>query len=245
MQQLFENAMADLRRNWTVVLKYAVSMSALLVMFRFSVNQFTDNQLLTPLLEPVLRLILTLFLGVTASAVQAMCFSMLGRTIEGPIWKCPAWQDALKRFFLLWLIINLFIITVVDIQLRLTSAGEEDLATLLELLVLTAHLIAIPLGTAIMFWGKLVWQELPDALLPLKRFFRLTTAPLGIALMQYILINVRTSLLQDSLPVTWILYVITDMLLAALDLFIFALTWRICILDKCTPRSADEDMLDF
>jgi len=244
MQKLFKEAVNDLQRQRGAVALYLLSSLAILAVYRILAHLLGGGVLLAPTAS-LLRLALTLYLAVAVSAVQAVFLAALGAGIARPLWKYKGWHDPLRRFFIPWLILNLLLVTITDICAHLMQAEQTDMAATLELLLLAVHMATIPVGGAIMFWGRLEWRELPTALAPLGRFFQWTLLPLAIALLQYVLIEIRSVLLEGSGAVTLAGYSATDLPLLLMDLLIFALVWRICLHNQMNPGDNDEDPLDF
>lgn len=247
MNTLLSESLGDLRRHLVPACQYVFAAMAALALYRW-VAYFLDLSGLPETAAPMVstvRLVLVLYLAVASSVIQALFFASLGAAIARPMWKYKGWRDALTRFFMPWLIINLFLVTLMDIHARFIGGGVYDPALMLELLLMVVYAAALPLGAAVMYWGALRWQDLPQMTVPLTRFLQLTLLPFGLGLIQYILTGVRTQILEPTRPWVLGLYTVTDMPLIALDVLIFALVWRICILDATTPREIDDDPLDF
>lgn len=247
MNTLLSESLGDLRRHFVPACQYVFAAMAALALYRWSayfLDVFSLPETAAPTVSAV-RLTLVLYLAVASSVIQALFFASLGAAIARPMWKCKGWRDALTRFFMPWLIINLFLVMLMDIHARLIGGGVYDPALMLELLLMVVHAAALPLGAAVMYWGALRWQELPQMTVPLTRFLQLTLLPFGLGLIQYILTGVRVQMFEPTRPWVLGLYTVTDMPLIALDVLIFALVWRICILDATTPREIDDDPLDF
>ena len=246
MVNLFTEAVNDLGRHLARVAQYVLATTMILAVYRVcsAALEGLDPPGNAYAAAPVARLLLSIGLGASLSAVQALVFAPLGAAIARPVWKYRDWRDALKRFFLPWLIINLLLITIMDIRTHLAAAGETDAASLLELVWLGAQMSALPVGTAVMFWGALRWRELPEAMTPLFRFFQITLIPLGLALLQYLLVGIRANLLQEEGVRQVILCVITDAPLVLMEVLMFTVCWRICLLNQTLPKDT-EDPLEF
>jgi len=245
--KLVSSAFSDLRRQHRIVIQYVIITTSVLTLFRLVsfCMFFFELPVNAPLVASLLRIVLALYLAITLSGVQSICFAALGVEVARPMWKCKGWRDAVQRFFMPWLIINLLLITLMDIRMHLFSVEESEIAAMLELMVMAAHLLSLPAGAAIMFWGGLNWRELPLMLAPLARFLTLTLIPVGVGLLQYILIGLRAALLDGTGLWGLAVYTLTDIPLVLLDGFIFTLAWRICLHDKATPKDADDSPFDF
>jgi len=243
---LFTEAVNDLWRHVARVAQYVLATTMILALYRvcYAALEGLDASGNAYAAAPAARLLLSIGLAASLSAVQALVFAPLGAAIARPLWKYRDWRDALRRFFLPWLIINLLLITIMDIRTHLVAAGETDAASLLEVLWLGAQMSAIPVGTAVMYWGALKWREFPEAMAPLFRFFQITLIPLGLALLQYLLVGVRATLLDGEDARHLVLCVLTDMPLVLMEALMFTVAWRICMLNQTSPRDT-EDPLDF
>lgn len=246
MLKLWNDTLENLRRNASPGVRYVLAAVGILMLFRGAgyvlyVLMLAET---VPAAASLVRMGLMLYLAAAMSAAQAVFFAALGAALARPIWKYGGYRDALKRFYVLWLIINLALVTLIDIRAHLLSIGENEVAGMLEIFLLIAHLASLPVGASIMFWGALNWSELPSALKPLARFFQLLMLPLGIAFLQYVLISLRAFLPYGERPWMLLLHTLSDIPLVSMDVLLFALVWRICLLDKTTPREI-EDPLEF
>jgi len=178
---LLSESLGDLRRHFVPACQYVFAAMAALALYRWSayfLDVFSLPETAAPTVSAV-RLTLVLYLAVASSVIQALFFASLGAAIARPMWKYKGWRDALTRFFMPWLIINLFLVMLMDIHARLIGGGVYDPALMLELLLMVVHAAALPLGAAVMYWGALRWQELPQMTVPLTRFLQLTLLPFG------------------------------------------------------------------
>ncbi len=161
----------DLRECQRTVFRYVAAgllatLPYRLTMYRLNTWESVETY---PVFSSTIRLGMAIYLAVAASAVMAVFFTELGVRIDRPIWKCAGPREALRRFFIPWLIINLATITLVDIQSRLLIAEKREAGAAVELLILMVHLGAAPVGACVMHWGALVWNEIGSALKPMMR----------------------------------------------------------------------------
>ncbi len=247
MNALLSESLVDLRRHGAAACRYVALSLLVTVVYRIAAYWLDGSALSETALStaPLARMALALYVACASSAVQAVCFAALGAAIARPMWKWRGPRDGLARFFMPWLIINLFLVTLADIHLYIVRLEQQDLAALLELPLLAAHTAALPLGAVIMYWGVLHWPDLPAMAVPLTRFYQLTLLPLGLGLLQYILLGVRAQFLEATSLWALALYTATDIPVLLLDVLIFTQVWRICILNSTTPPDADESSLDF
>ncbi len=239
-------ALKDLRQSMGAVLRYMIAVmlavfSCRLLLFAAQ-HRFPEETY--PQLFAMTRLLAFLYLAFAASAVQAVCLAMLGAEIDRPLWKYKGMSDALQRFFVPWLIINLFLITLVDIQSRLLAADMTDVAVLLEFVILMTHAAAMPVAACIMHWGALEWGELGEALRPLGRLFSLALLPFAVGIIQYLMSSARALGASDNMLIDLVYFSVTDVPLLLLEVFIFAMVWRICMHHRSLPP-VDDNPLDF
>lgn len=183
-----------------------------------------------------------LLLASAYSAVYAILLARLGRNIDRPLWKCADDLEALRRFFEPWFILGLSVLLLQRLLGRAYAAEVQDLALFLELAHMAVIIFLIPVGACVMRMGRLDWRHLGDTLAPMFRQFHLTILVLLLGFMQVMLFYVWAQLAVDS-P-AYLAPIPFDLLSAFLDLLAFAAMWRICMIDRDTPRE-DEDDFDF
>ncbi len=247
MKDLFYESLGDIWRHRGPVFQYLVlSMTALVLYRLLNCGLEVFNLSKTALtVASMAHLMLALYLAVTVSFFRTFCFSNLGAVVARPMWKYKGCRDALNRFYVSWLIIALFLVTLTDIQTRLVQREQNDLTVMIGLVLLAGHVAAVPLGAVIMYWGALNWRELTLTIAPLIRFAWLTLLPLGLGLIQYAMIAMRPQFLDEGAPGDLVFYTLTDIPIVLLDILIFLAIWHIGMLDQTTPRNADEDSFDF
>ena len=235
---------ADMRECQSAVVRYVAACLLAMLPYRltmYSLNAWERAETY-PVLSSTIRLGMAIYLAVAASAVMAVFFAELGVRVDRPIWKCAGPREALRRFFIPWLIINLATITLVDIQARLLVAEKRDAGAAIEMLILIVHLGAVPIGACIMHWGALVWSDIGSALKPMARRMPLALLPCAIAFLQYALMNLRALFLIEYDVTTFMTLLITDIPLLLMDLVIFIMTWRLCMHYRNMP---DEEVDPF
>ncbi len=239
-------ALKDMQRHGAAVARYIVAIMLTLISYRLLAfaAQHGLSEDAHPQLFAAARLMAALYLAVAASAAQAVFLAQLGAAIDVPLWKYKGTQDALQRFFVIWFIINLFLITLIDIQTRLLGADIEDAAAFMELLIMAAHVAAMPVGACIMHWGALDWSELGEALRPLGRLLSLAVFPFAIGFIQYALASARMAGATDNMLANLLFLSVTDVPLMMLDVFIFVLVWRLCMHHRTLPP-VEDNPLDF
>jgi hypothetical protein len=239
-------ALRDLQRCGPALFRYAVALLLALCSYHcilFGIELRLPQETF-PNAAAMAHLAAVLYFAVVISMAQAVYLSMLGAAIDRPLWKYKGAKDALQRFFILWFIINLLMVTLLDIQARLMAANLKDAAAFLEFVILAGHVMAMPVGACIMHWGALQWNETGEALRPLLRLFSMTMFPIVIGFIQFTLASARLFALTDTILVNLIFLTITDIPLVMIDAYIFALIWRICMYHRSLPPDT-ENPLDF
>ena len=180
---------------------------------------------------------------------QAVVFSRLGREIDRPLWKVRDDREAVRRFFVLWAILNL----VLNGLLRLSGIdfGDGELRSInyiLTLGFLAVALCAVPLGACVMFLGRASFSTLGESLAPLSRQPGKTATIAGITLFQFLLFAVFSGAAMgaegEQVPFLKHLLITSasNVVQAYLDCLAFAATWLLCMTDRDT---VDEIDLDF
>lgn len=234
-------ALRDLQRCGFALFRYTVALLLVLCSYRcilYLIELWVPEETY-PGAAAAMHLVTVLYFAVVISIAQAVYLSMLGAAIDRPLWKYKGAKDALSRFFILWFIINLLLLTLFDIQARLMSANLKDTAAFLEFVILAVHVVALPAGACIMHWGTLQWNEFGEAIRPLFRLFSLMLFPMVIGFIQFTLASARLFALTDTIFVNLIFLTITDIPLVMIDAYIFALVWRICMYHRSLPPDTE------
>ena len=234
--RLLADAWHSLKRNQAPLGLYVLLLTAVNLLYRLAsghVEGFVEPDAL-PSWYPIYAIAADLFLAAGFSAVQAVVFAMFGREIDRPLWKCEGPGDALRRFFIVWFILNLVILTVIRLQVRAAEADAAQVVIALDFLMLGLYLFALPVGACVMYWGRLNWEELGESLAPIARQFPLVVVVLAINFGQYILHLILVDLLPQARADSPIVLAIADIPFHLLDCFAFAAMWRICMLHRDT-----------
>lgn len=182
------------------------------------------------------------------AAVQAVLFARLGKAIDRPLWKCTGDAEALRRFFTLWFVINLIGVTMEQCAINAQNSGDEALQGLVALLYIPAYLLLPLLAACIMYFGKLDWANLLEALAPFGRQLRLAAGALLVMLFCLVAndagaIALRNILGDDGLDRAVVLPALVIALPAALECLAFTVMWRVCMADRDSHYY--EDPYDF
>ncbi|HQE83122.1 MAG TPA: hypothetical protein PLM14_08980 [Candidatus Hydrogenedentes bacterium] len=193
-----------------------------------------DPELSIRLLEFCSDLVLA---GVWAFA-QTVAFSWMGQDLDRPLWRIRGIGDAMKRFFSIWLMLNLLIIMLGNVAGKLLAADNDDpTGQFMLLLFLVLQVIAIPVGAAIMFHGELKWKELGQSLAPLGR--QLFSTLLLVGFSGCALVVILFFLLPATVGHLWARPLI-DIPGGLADCVVFAATWAICIMDRESEDTTDD-----
>lgn len=170
--------------------------------------------------------------------VQAVAFARIGAEIDRPLWKIESDGEALRRFFALWLILNLIVFLLQRLSTQAATVYESPaLAGPLFMVALLALILAVPAGAAIMFFGRPGKEETSQAFRTLFNQFPRT---LGVLLLNFLIIVVVVSLSQPDTAPVWA-RPIFGVVGAYGDCYIFAATWIVCMYDR---EESEEDNSD-
>jgi hypothetical protein len=236
--------MASVQRNLPAALVYAAVSTLLnLVLFLglIAVGGDADAQDAQRFSVQVYDLVGNLVMAAALAALQTVVFARLGREIDRPLWRSPNAADAMRRFFQLWLILNLIAVAIGQL---LQLAGRQEAEAAIVLLVffyMLVLLFTVPVGACIMFSGAFEWREIGSSLAPLVHQAPRTLILLLLNLFQvallFELVKLR-AIRADEPAVFWTVFMLAPVAMAYIDCVVFAGTWHICI----EHRNADQDV---
>ena len=203
---------------------------------------FDPSQKIPPWASSV-DLVIQVVYVVLYSLLLAVVFARLGKDIDRPLWKCQGARDAIRRFFVLWLIINLYFLMLYRLQRVAMLNDGEDVALFIELLVMTSYIVAYPAGACVMYMGKLDWAQLGQGLKPLARKFDLAFPILAVNFAGYVLLTVGmfAGAGLSSIPARVALPAVLNFSMALIDCFVFCAMWRVCMINRDDPDTEDND----
>lgn len=234
-------ALRDLQRCGPALFRYIVALMLTLCAYRclsFATGYWLPKETV-PSLAPLAQLLSAVCLAAVMGMAQAVYLSVLGAAIDKPLWKYKGAKNALQQYFVLWFIINLTLITLLDVQARFEGADRKDIAAFFEFIIIAGHVLALPVGACIMHWGSMRWDELGDALRPITRLFSMMMLPIIVGFMQYTLSSARMFAMTDNVLFNLIFLTMTDIPLLMIETYIFALVWRICMHHRSLPPEND------
>ncbi len=247
MLTLWSDSYKNLRENAAYATGYVACSAVVAAVVRIAnavVMALVDKEA-PPAWIPVFRLVSLLWLAIGASLCAAAFFSLIGRRIDRPLWKCLGWRDGIRRFFLPWFILNLCQMMVIDLMVKLGEAGMQSALQSVIMLSLALQAFCLPLGACIMYWGRLDWGQIPSVLEPIYGQFLLVIPVLFIGLGQWFLGHLRIEIIptDTGLDILWLgLY---DVVLDFATCFAFVMMWRVCMIHRDRSMEGGGNPFDF
>lgn len=247
--QLLSQAEAALHRNWRVVCLYVVTTVVVVTAYGLVLDAMEVIVPEDTRPKPYWFIYASIGLDLAQvgliAALQAIAFAYVGREMDQPLWKCVGWQDALKRFFSFWFIINLVYVTSAKLSMSVPATMAEDVGLLMFFFRFLLTLVAVPLGACIMFGGGLHWKEIPGLLAPLFRLFDRALTAIALGFLQYVIILcVLAFVPSETLKSVW-LWSFVNAPLALLECLTFAVMWIVCIQYRDIAADFEDDDFDF
>ncbi len=186
-----------------------------------------------------------LLLVVGSTALQTWCFTLIGRDMDRPLWKCESLRDGFQRFFIIWLLINLISVALSHAQVTAAKAEVVDLVALFETIILVGMVVLPIIGACLMYLGGLAWDRMGDALAPVVRYPSLTLQAVLFHVLAYLLRGVI--IFSPIIPEAHASLVLCLLMapFALLDLLGFAAMWRVCIHHRDHGHQLESDPYDF
>lgn len=178
--EFLQLGMQAVQRNWRVFLFYTLLISSVATAFYFVnrtfLSDFIDSKEVT-LSMRLYRLAFWLVLSGVTGFTQAIAFSWFVADIDRPLRRLDGIKDALSHFFLFWFAVNLLqyflIILPALVNLEVDTLLTAEFLLMLPILI---SIVAMPLGTGMMYVGKVDRALLSDALQPFTTNFASATA---------------------------------------------------------------------
>ena len=257
---LITDAERALVRNWRSILVYILLCVAVVALYRFASNAMdqhlaggalpTPEQLAEIKPKPAWyiasHLIADIALACLISLLQACAYARLGADIDRPLWKCLNDREAIARYAVIWIMLNLFYFTLMQLQSSMFDQGQVAMATLFSFFALAWNLIYVPIGVCLMHHGGLKDLRLSDALMPLVHFLPRTLLVAGLGFLQLILFE----LLLSSVPapmrgLPWVIAPI-NIPIIYLECLGVAIIWSTCAEYRTVAaEQQDDDDFDF
>lgn len=244
--RLFSAAWNDLREHYTLAAAYVGAHVLMVCLFRGALAVAAPHipNVNPPLWVPALDMGRQFVLAAGVGLLQAVVFARLGKSIDRPLWKCRDDREAVRRFFLLWFILNLGMIALEQLHANALDWRAAEPAMLLEILYFFAFVLVLPIGICVMYSGRLEWTALPETLRPLGRQLPLTLRVMALMALQLALqIALQKAFAGQFKDRSAILIpALTIAPAAFLDCLAFCAMWRVCMIHR---QSGDEDTGDF
>ena len=232
---MLKEGFSALQRNYKPLLMYlAVTVSYFTL--KLAVEYFLKDQLDAEAAENFARWYFfgsgVLTAGVYAFA-QSAAFSLLGEELDRPFWKIHGVWEGVKRFFGLWMLLDLLNLTSL-IFVSVLPADEASLG-MLQFLWLGGSSCIVPFGATVMFYGKVGKEEITEAFTTISRqipsYFIMVMVTLGTA-------SLVLSIEAIGIPI-WIkpALPIVD---GYVDCLIFACVWHVCRIQRETQDDIDD-----
>lgn len=182
------------------------------------------------------------------SALQAVVFARMGKTIDRPLWKCRDDREALRRFFMLWFIFNLGILVIAHLHSNAIENNADEIAILLEILDFCVAIAYLPVGICIMHWGGMEWPSLGLALRPMLRQITLSFTVMTLLVFQYAFFIISSKSIVYAfgvgpLPILPAVVLVPLLVLpmAFLEFLAFCAMWRVCMIYRQSGDDAGND----
>ncbi len=235
-------AFQALQRNYGPLLFYIAVVFAV-----YSATLSLHTLVIAPRAEELGENIRSLYsLGIDIAAValialaQTIAFSRIGREIDKPMWRVADDFDAVRLFYKLWLLLGLVDLSVLRFRdILLARADEESLQLILLMMWPTVVALLLPLGSAVMFYGRVGRQEVGEAVSTMMHQFPYTLLIVIVGLLSVLFL---TNLQLDLQPWGWPALAIAD---AYIDCLLFASMWLVCIYHRDEYEHPDDEDFNF
>lgn len=190
---------------------------------------------------PLFTLACDVYVALTLAAVQAVGYCLLGRAIDRPLWRCPSVQDALRRFYVPWLLVQLCGLVLLRAQVFAARADLGDVAVLMEIFLVVYEMVVPLVIICAMHWGRFEWHELGEAVRPILRFPLLTMQAAALPFIAHVFWLMIMFSLDASEHRSSLLLIGLRLPIAFLDILAFAAMWRVCMHARNAAAHGDED----
>lgn len=233
-----------LERHWRIVGAYVVLTLAVVMSIHFwqyaSLHDlFGDlDDRTTELIDLAVNIIGTAI----SAALQAIFFGYLGKVIDRPLYKLDGAGEAIRRFFVMWLLLNMVMLAISEFTNRLMIDEHPAAMGVLTILVVW-YVVYLPVGASIMFHGSAKREELSEALAPISRMFPQVILVLLLRMAEVLLLLTfgAAAIPTEEVSFMWVpgALALTTMLVL-LECVSFAAMWEICRVHRDTDDEDDE-----
>ena len=241
--ELIRNGLRFLKEHPSWVLAYVgVHMVAVFAFHGINMQLPTEGPL--PAWVPLVKLLMDLVFVSIITVTQCIIFMRFGRVIDNPLWKCEDDKEALARFFVLWLMLNLFLNLINQFEEKAILNESADLSAFLNVIFIGGVIFLIPVGTSIMHWGRLEWSEVGVALRAITRHFEKTLPVLMLGFLSFLLAPILFLILSPihgQLNLKLLVPTLAIIIPAAIELLAFTVMWQVCMIHRDTPPEENND----
>jgi hypothetical protein len=187
----------------------------------------------------------TIVIIAVLALVRCVAFSRMGKEIDRPLWRIRDDWEAVTRFFPMWLLLDLVTFTCMWLANPNLFGGSQNAVTAIcHIAAFVLNIVAVPIGTCVMFSGHLQWKRLGEALSPMVRQLPRSGAVLLVCLFQLVIHDIVAGRLLadpdtpspfDFLPQRIGLVLV----LTYLECIVFAAVWLLCMADREAPDDTD------
>ncbi len=237
---LFLDAWASVSRNRVTVVVYLALTFAVGLTYTVSGAMLLPDPKAIPSWLPLYRILSILALCIASSVLSSVFLARLGREIDRPLWKCADDVEAVRRFFSTWFILTLLGSTMQSIGDHYLATGDEAMSAQCYLVFMILFVVTLPVGTCIMFGGGLDWPVVLKLLRPMTKMFSLTLNVLTLSFFEFLLYVGAGSFPDGIGDQVWFLPTV-NVVLTALECYIFSYMWRVCMLHRDLPQDDSDD----
>jgi len=198
-----------------------------------------DGEAAAPASAQGLLLLLDVVLAAIAAMAQAIAFARIGRDIDRPLYKVRDDKEALKRFFVMWLCLNLMLLLLIRVGSAILAIWQDEVLFLMVMMVIAAVTATImPAGACVMFAGRFSWPDLREHLAPLGNQLPQTALIVLLSFLAYAAtMDIALRFAQEH----WLLPLVADLASCYWDCVVFAAVWLLCMQDRDAPQEYDLD----
>ena len=233
-----------LERHWRIVAAYTLS-SLAVIMAIHTWQAAMLQEWFGPVADSTVRIgDLIVMVGGTAliAAIQAIFLARFGQAIDRPLFKLDGTMDAIRRFFTLWLLLNIVMLALNEFTSNL-AVEKHPAAEGVLIFVFIWHVIYIPIGACIMFHGTSRGSEIAEALAPMGRLFPQTLSIFVLRMFEFSLLFAFAGAVVPTAEngVAWLVGAPALSTMAILlECVSFAAMWEICRVFRDLDDQDDE-----
>lgn len=234
-----------LAQNWRTVAFYVVSVVALVAAFDLTHGWLRglvpEDVSPKPVWYAGTTFAMDILIAAGIAALQSVAFASIGSEIDRPLWKSEGSRHALRRYFPLWFIIALISLAFIRIEISFGRQGLLEAAGAMMLPHFVWSGAYIPIGACIMYGGPIVWNEIPDRLMPIIHVFPKALAAFALGFLQFFVWYSLIPLSPSSVFLSTIFVAVLNLALLLMECLGFAVMWHVCMEARDTAGDRDDD----